>query len=67
VLATEGCGWWIDHGVEPLAAALSSAMAIPRDRLKEMGMKGRAWMGRDFSWDHIARETLELYAGCLSA
>ena len=42
-----------------LAAALSSAMAIPRDRLKEMGiprdrlkemgMKGRAWMGRDFS------------------
>ena len=22
-----------------------------RDRLKKMGMKGRAWMGRDFSWD----------------
>ena len=60
-LEREGCGWWIDHGIEPLAAALSHALAMPREKLKEMGMKGRAWMSHDFSWQHVARETLDLY------
>src|SRR5262249_54829327 len=39
-LVHEGCGWWIDHGVEPLAAVLSKAMAMSRDALLEMGAKG---------------------------
>jgi glycosyltransferase involved in cell wall biosynthesis len=60
-LEREGCGWWIDHGIEPLAAALNRALAMPREELKEMGMKGRAWMARDFSWEHVARQTLDLY------
>jgi glycosyltransferase involved in cell wall biosynthesis len=42
-LESEGCGWWIDHGVEPLAEALARAMALPREALKEMGDKGREW------------------------
>src|SRR5262249_5679271 len=29
-LEAEGCGWWIAQGVEPLAQAMSRAMAIPR-------------------------------------
>ena len=45
-LEREGCGWWIDHGVEPLAAALAHAMALPREALKAMGDKGREWMVR---------------------
>jgi glycosyltransferase involved in cell wall biosynthesis len=60
-LESEGCGWWIDHGVEPLAAALAQAMALPRETLKAMGNKGRAWMARDFSWDRIAQDTLDVY------
>jgi glycosyltransferase involved in cell wall biosynthesis len=60
-LESRGCGWWIDHGVEPLAAALTHAMALPREELKAMGRRGREWMARDFSWDRIARDMLDVY------
>jgi glycosyltransferase involved in cell wall biosynthesis len=60
-LAREGCGWWIDHGVEPLAATLARAMDMRRETLQGMGAKGRAWMARDFSWDRVARDMLDVY------
>jgi glycosyltransferase involved in cell wall biosynthesis len=60
-LAREGCGWWIDHGVESLSAALANAMVMTREALQAMGAKGRAWMARDFSWDRVARDMLEVY------
>jgi glycosyltransferase involved in cell wall biosynthesis len=60
-LESEGCGWWIDLGVEPLAAALAHAMKLSREALKAMGGKGREWMMRDFSWDPIARHILDVY------
>jgi glycosyltransferase involved in cell wall biosynthesis len=60
-LEREGCGWWIDHGAEPLAAAMAQAMTLPRDALKAMGDKGRAWMARDFSWDRVAEDMLAVY------
>ena len=60
-LRSEGCGWWIDHGVEPLAAALANAMVMRREALQAMGAKGRDWMARDFSWDRVARDMLDVY------
>jgi glycosyltransferase involved in cell wall biosynthesis len=60
-LQSEGCGWWIDHGVEPLAAALANAMVMKREALQAMGAKGRAWMARDFSWDRVARDMVDVY------
>jgi glycosyltransferase involved in cell wall biosynthesis len=60
-LQSERCGWWIDHGVEPLVAALASAMLMKRETLQAMGAKGRAWMARDFSWDRVARNMLDVY------
>jgi glycosyltransferase involved in cell wall biosynthesis len=57
----EGCGWWIDHGVEPLGAALCNAFATPRDGLIAKGAKGRTWMQRDFSWERVAGEMLRVY------
>jgi glycosyltransferase involved in cell wall biosynthesis len=56
-----GCGWWIDHGVEPLAAALATAMAMSCESLKAIGAKGRAWMRQDFSWERIAHDMLAVY------
>jgi glycosyltransferase involved in cell wall biosynthesis len=61
-LEVECCGWWIDHGIEALAAALSRAMALPRATLDEMGARGRAWMSRDFGWDAIASKMAAVYA-----
>ena len=60
-LETEGCGWWIDHGVTPLALAMEQAMAMPRDSLKAMGAQGSAWMLREFSWDRVVAEMLAVY------
>ena len=60
-LEREGCGWWIEHGIEPLAAALAHAMALPREALRAMGDKGREWMARDFSWDCVGRNMLGVY------
>jgi glycosyltransferase involved in cell wall biosynthesis len=60
-LQREGCGWWIDHGIEPLVAALANAMAMTREGLQAMGIKGRTWMARDFSWDRVARDMLDVY------
>ena len=60
-LETEGCGWWIDHGVEPLAAAMATAMAMPSEALEAMGDKGRDWMMRDFSWARVARDMIDVY------
>jgi glycosyltransferase involved in cell wall biosynthesis len=60
-LEREGCGWWIDHGVESLAAALANAMELPREALKAMGDEGRRWMARDFSWDRVAHYMVAVY------
>ena len=60
-LETHGCGWWVNHGPEPLAAALRCAMSMPLQELREMGTRGRAWMKRDYSWERVARMTLDAY------
>ena len=53
-LESEGCGWWVEHDVPSLTAALEAAMSLPRRELEAMGRKGRDWMQRDFAWDSIA-------------
>lgn len=53
-LTAHGAGWWIDHGVEPLTAALDKAMTLDRDALAEMGLAGRRWMADEFSWPAVA-------------
>ncbi|MGH6827910.1 MAG: glycosyltransferase, partial [Rhizomicrobium sp.] len=60
-LDREGCGWWIEHGVEPLAHALSRAMKMPADDLAAMGAKGRAWMAQDYSWEKAASDMASVY------
>ncbi len=65
-LETHRCGWWIDHGVEPLVVALRQAMMQPQDELRAMGNRGRSWMARDFGWDRIARDMLQMYRWLLT-
>jgi glycosyltransferase involved in cell wall biosynthesis len=58
---TEGCGWWVEVGVEPLIEGLRTAMSTPDERLRAMGEAGRAWMQRDYSWDQVAQEMAAVY------
>jgi glycosyltransferase involved in cell wall biosynthesis len=60
-LEANGCGWWVETGPEPLAAALRVALAAPDDVLADMGARGRAWMQESFSWKRRAGEMLEVY------
>jgi glycosyltransferase involved in cell wall biosynthesis len=60
-LTSEGAGWWIDHGVDSLAATLETALVLPEARLAEMGIAGRTWMLRDYSWQRIGTQTLATY------
>lgn len=54
-------GWWIDIGEEPLVTTLKEAMNLESNELKMMGHNGRKWMIRDFSWDAIAKQMIEVY------
>jgi glycosyltransferase involved in cell wall biosynthesis len=61
-LVDQGAGWWIEIGVEPLVAALEEALALPDERLVEMGCRGREWIAREFSWEGIGRQMAQFYA-----
>lgn len=60
-LNDERCGWWIDHGVEPLKLALLEATALPSELRRKMGARGRAWVAREFGWDAIGRDMADVY------
>jgi glycosyltransferase involved in cell wall biosynthesis len=60
-LEIENCGWWIDVGIEPLAQALDTAMALPETSRQELGHRGRNWMLRDFTWLNAAKQSMEVY------
>ena len=55
------CGWWPDISSEGIGEALQSATSIDPTELRLMGMRGRQWMQRDFSWDQVARRMVALY------
>lgn len=57
----ESCGWWVDHGVEPMAAALREALSLPRHVRRSMGRKGRAWMSRSYGWERVAWNMRQVY------
>lgn len=60
-LEVQGAGWWIDIGVDPLVAALETALEQPRDRLIAMGVKGQAWMRDEYSWERIGSRMAQVY------
>ncbi len=60
-LVREGCGWWIEHGVEPLVNALEEAMRLTDEQRRTLGQRGRAWMLRDYAWASVADKMLGVY------
>ena len=60
-LVREGCGYWVDLGVEPLLEALREATGLEPTELSRLGARGRVWMQRDFAWERVAREMNAVY------
>lgn len=65
-LQTEGCGWWISNSVPSLVQTLDVAMQLPADELQTMGLRGRAWMERDFGWPSIGKKMDAAYRWLVS-
>jgi glycosyltransferase involved in cell wall biosynthesis len=59
------CGWWVDIGVAPLAAALKQATSLPNEELREMGERGRCMVQENYSWNRIASEMVQVYEWAL--
>lgn len=56
-----GAGWWIEHGVEALAATLREACALPPATLAAMGERGRRWMLDAYSWQSVGARLADVY------
>jgi glycosyltransferase involved in cell wall biosynthesis len=65
-LVTHRCGWWVDLGVEPLAAALREALALEDEERSEMGDRGRELVEGRFSWPGVAERMASVYRWVLS-
>ena len=65
-LETEGCGWWVNNSVENLVVALDAAMNLPQAQLAAMGLRGRAWMERDYGWAAIGQKMDAAYRWILA-
>ena len=61
-LETNGCGLWVDNDPQSLAAAIREIRTMP---LREMGLRGRRWMQREFSWHSVSNEMLAVYRECV--
>ena len=64
-LETERCGWWIDAGEKPLAAALTRATALSDGERREMGVRGRSLVEKKYTWDAVCGEMVRGYRGIL--
>jgi glycosyltransferase involved in cell wall biosynthesis len=66
-LADNGrCGWWIDIGVEPLAAALREAINLSDEERHAMGENGRRLVEAKYTWPAIAEQMKAAYAWILN-
>ena len=55
-------GWCIGVGERQLTECLEKALNSEPAALTTMGNAGRKWMIEDYSWDEIARKTLQTYS-----
>lgn len=60
-LVREGCGWWIEQGIEPLVRSLEEAMRLTDEQRLAIGKRGRAWMLRDHTWASVSDRMLDVY------
>ncbi|MGN1359825.1 MAG: glycosyltransferase, partial [Kiritimatiellia bacterium] len=61
------CGWWIDIGVEPLAAALKEAMSLDDATRRDMGARGRKLVEEKYTWPAVVKAMVKGYEEILNA
>ena len=56
-----GCGICVDPDEESLTEAFDRIGDASEQDIRAMGERGRCWMARQFSWDHAANLTVDLF------
>lgn len=62
VLEDRACGWHVDHGMEPLAAAIKEVVSLGPVTLSEMGARAKLLAVEKFGWSGVATLMLDVYA-----
>ena len=60
-LNTEHCGWWVDRSVESVAEVMREVLAMPVERLLDMGERGRRLVAERYEASEVARKMIGLY------
>ncbi len=58
---SEKCGWWIDDDIESIDLALTEALSLCIDDLIAMGVRGRCFIAREYSWESVSSRMLQEY------
>ncbi|WP_103028985.1 glycosyltransferase [Salinibacter altiplanensis] len=59
------CGWWVEIGAEPLAAALNEAIHLSGAERAAMGRWGKELVDQKYTWPQVAKKLEETYASVL--
>ena len=60
-LETYGCGWWVDASTEGIQSGLESALHLPPEKLRAMGLVGRSLVADRYNWLRVAEKMVSLY------
>ncbi len=65
-LSTQGCGWLVEPNVNAIERGLRTVTSLDQATLSRMGIAGKEFASRRFSWDHIAKNFIQLYSDALA-
>ena len=65
-LEKNNAGWWIELDEKKFAKTFENALSLSDQEIKKIGLNGRSWMKRDFSWDNLALKYIDIYKWLLS-
>lgn len=60
-----GCGWWVDIEVSALREALEKATALPAEKRREMGERGRRLVEGKYTWSAVVKALERAYESVL--
>ena len=60
-LNTNGCGWCVSIGTQPLVDALRKFLACGEEELSTMGQRGRKLVMDSYSSKSVAKQILHMY------
>jgi glycosyltransferase involved in cell wall biosynthesis len=65
-LVDHSCGWWVQPEAGEIASAIREATGLSDSDRETMGMRGRLWVEREFSWPSAAKRMLSVYEWILN-